>query len=85
MGEGCAIHGINLITLPKILHTVGVGIAVNIINVIKESLNDSVWSELDFQFIDLYHDLKRNSYHNYYESLLHKGATEKIKQGTQEH
>ena len=32
------IHGINLITPPEMLHTVGVGIAVYIIAVIKDCL-----------------------------------------------
>jgi hypothetical protein len=39
---------------------------------------------LDFLFIDIYHDLKRNCDHDYYESSLHKGATETVKQGALE-
>jgi hypothetical protein len=78
------IHGINLITPPEMLHTVGVGIAVYIIAVIKDCLNDSTRTELDFLYIDLYHDLKRNCDHDYYESSLHKGATETVKQGALE-
>lgn len=78
------IHDINHINQSKLLHTVAVGIAVYIMNVIKESLNDSVWIELDFLNIDLYHDLKRNSDRDYYASSLDKGATETVKQGALE-
>ncbi len=39
---------------------------------------------MDFLFIDIYHDLKRNCDHDYYESSLHKGATETVKQGALE-
>ena len=78
------IHGVNLITPPEMLHTVGVGIAVYIIAVIKDCLSDSTRTELDFLYIDLYHDLKRNCDHDYYESSLHKGATETVKQGALE-
>ncbi len=59
------IHGVNIITPPEMLHTVGVGIAVYIIAVIKDCLSDSTHTELDFLYIDLYHDLKRNSDHDY--------------------
>ena len=72
------IHGINLITPPEMLHTVGVGIAVYIIGVIKEGLSNTTRTELDFLFIDIYHDLKRNCDHDYYESSLHKGATQQM-------
>ncbi len=78
------IHGINLITPPEMLHTVGVGIAVYIIGVIKDCLSNNIRTELDFLFIDIYHDLKRNCDHDYYESSLHKGATETVKQGALE-
>jgi hypothetical protein len=66
------IHGINMVTPPEMLHTVGVGIAVYIIGVIKDCLNESTQIELDFLFIDIYHDLTRNCDHDYYESSLHK-------------
>ena len=72
-----------MITPHEMLHTVGVGIAVYIIGVIKYCLYDTT-CELDYLSIDIYHDLKRNSNHDYYESSLHKGATETAKQGALE-
>jgi hypothetical protein len=78
------IHGINMITPPELLHTVGAGLAVYIITIIKDSLNDVTRSELDTLYIQVYHDLKINCDHDYYECSLHKGATETVKQSASE-
>jgi hypothetical protein len=48
-------YGINKITPPEMLHTVGVDIVV-VIGVIKDSLNDATHTELDYLFIEIYHD-----------------------------
>ena len=77
------IHGINMITPPELLHTVGAGLAVYII-IIKDSLNDVTRSELGTLYVQVYHVLKRNCYHDYYECSLHKGATETVKQSASE-
>jgi hypothetical protein len=37
--------------------------------------------ELDYLSVDIYHDLKRNCNHDHYESSLHEGARESVKQG----
>jgi hypothetical protein len=78
------IHGINMITPPELLHTVGAGLAVYVITIIKDSSNDVTCSELDTLYVQVYHDLKRNCDHDYYECSLHKRATETVKQSASE-
>lgn len=73
------IRGINMIIPPEMLHKVGVGIAVYVIGVIKEFLDDTTQTELDFSFIDIYYELKLNCNHDYCEKSLHKGATANVK------
>jgi len=78
------IHGINMIMSPELLHTIGAGIVVYIIAIIKDSLIDASRTEVDILFNQVCHDLKKNCNNDYYECSLHKGAKETVKQSTSE-
>ena len=78
------IYGINILCPPEMLHTFGVGICKYLLAIIHSKLSKEDSRNMDRIHAEIYTRLKRNCDRDYYESSLHKGATETVKQGALE-
>ena len=67
------------------LHTFGVGICKYVLSIIHANIAKEDSKVIDHLHAEIYRQLKKNcDKDDYYESSLHKGATETVKQGVLE-